>query len=142
MHSEGQLLVHFCLPAFLQGNMKRNAMFVLFFAALGNICTWQRHSLLRPIASTVRIQITDLAPLALQLMYCSYCIIRNGNSVYTAEYQWRKIFCCPLFTDKVLRLPRACLLVSGVIVQTGECNPLWYILLKCARVLPSTTTKV
>ena len=60
-HSEGQLHVQFCLPALSQANMKRNAMFLLFFAAMGDVRTWQRHSLLRPIASTVRIQTADLA---------------------------------------------------------------------------------
>jgi hypothetical protein len=52
--------------------MKRNYMFVLFFAAVGDIRTWQRHSLLSPIASTVRIQTADLAHLTLQLMCCSF----------------------------------------------------------------------
>jgi len=71
-HSEGQLHVQFCLPALLQGNMKRNAMFVLFFAALGDVHTWQRHSLLRSIASTVRIQTDDLAHLTLRRACCSF----------------------------------------------------------------------
>ena len=89
-HSEGQLQVQFCLPALIQGNMKRNDMFVLFFAAPGDIRTWQRHSLLRPIASTVRIQTADLAHLTLQLTCCACCSIRNGARFYTAEYQWRR----------------------------------------------------
>jgi hypothetical protein len=36
-HFEGQLHVQFCLPALVEGNMKRNDMFVLFVAALADI---------------------------------------------------------------------------------------------------------
>ena len=47
-------------------------MFVLFFAAPGDIHTWQRHSLLRPSASTVKIQTADLAHLTLRATCCSF----------------------------------------------------------------------
>jgi hypothetical protein len=63
-------------------------MYVQFFAALGDIHTWQRHSLLRPIANTVRIRTVDLVQLTQQLTCCLLlCSIRHGCRFYTAEYQ-------------------------------------------------------
>ena len=133
--------MQFCLPALLQGNKKRNDMFVQFSAALGDIHTWQRHSLLRPTASTVRIRTVDLVQLTLQLMCCCFAafvkvagfILQNISG---AEEWWRSAL---ILHGKCL--PKACVLVSGVIVQTVEFNPLSYIILKLTRVLQSTVTK-